>query len=351
LSEDGTVALTGTHYTMDGRLLAYATSASGSDRQEIRVRDVGTGKDFDDVIRWCKFAGVGWKQDKSGFWYNRFPADGEVPPEDMSNYNKVYWHTLGTPQSDDTLVYEDPANKEIGFWPAVTDDGDYLLLIVYHGTDPQNGIFYRRTDSDGAFIKLIPLETGMFNPIDNVGSVFYFHTDYKAPRGRVIAIDVTNPEVKDWKEIVPEKADVIDGVSMVNDRLVVNYMQDARNKLMIFGRDGTLEREVALPTIGSVDAISGRRDDTEMFFGFTSFTYPTTAFRYDFKTDQATVFHKPEIDFDGTQYETTQVFYRSKDGTRIPMFLTYKKGMKKDGNNPTLLYGYGGFNISLTPSF
>ncbi len=351
LSADGTVALTGTHYTMDGTLMAYATSASGSDRQEIRVRNLDTGKDYDDVIKWCKFAGVGWKKDKSGFWYNRFPAEGEVPKEDMSNYNKVYWHTLGTPQSDDRLVYEDKNNKEIGFWPVVTDDGDYLLLVVYHGTDPQNGIYYRRTDSDGEFIKLIPLETGMFNPVDNVGSVFYFHTDYKSPRGRVVAVDVASPAMENWKEIVPEQKDVIDGVAMVDDDFVVNYMHDARNKLMVYGRDGMLKGEIALPTIGSVGGITGHRADTEMFFAFTSFTYPTTTFRYDFTTHKATVFHKSEIDFDSSKYETTQVFYTSKDGTRVPMFLTYKKGMKKDGKNPTLLYGYGGFNISLTPFF
>jgi prolyl oligopeptidase len=351
LSADGTVALTGTHYTHDGTLMAYLTSASGSDRQEIRIRNVDTGKDYDEVIKWCRFAGVGWTKDNGGFWYDRFPADGEVPAEDMTNYCKVWWHKLGTPQSDDKLVFENKDNKEIGYSPFVTDDGAYLMLFVYHGTDPNNGIYYRMTDSYGEFVHLIELDKGMFNPIDNIGSTVYFHTDYKAPRGRVIAIDLANPAEANWKEIIPEKTDVIDGVSMVDDELVVNYMQDAKNKLMIFDKDGAFRHEVELPTIGSVGGISGRREDKEMFFDFTSFTYPTTTFRYDFATDKASVFHKPEIDFDGTQYETKQVFYKSKDGTRIPMFLTYKKGMKLDGKNPTLLYGYGGFNISITPSF
>ena len=351
LSEDGTVALSGTHYTLDGKLMAYAMSASGSDWQNIRIRDIDAGKDFDDVLEWCKFAGVGWKKDKSGFWYNRFPAEGEVAPEDRANYNKVYWHTLGTPQSADKLVFEDKDNKELGFYPGVTEDGSYLVLVVYHGTDPQNGVMVRKTDSDGEFIRVVGLETGMFNPIENVGSTMYFHTDFEAPRGRVIAIDMDNPARTNWKEIVPQKTEVIDGVSMVNNELVVNYMEDAKNKLMIFARDGKFRREIELPTIGSVGAISGNRGDTEMFFAFTSFTYPTTSFRYDFVTDKAAIFQKPEIDFDGTQYETRQVFFKSKDGTRIPMFITYKKGMKQNGNNPTLLYGYGGFNISLTPSF
>ncbi len=350
-SEDGTVALSGTHYTRDGTLMAYATSASGSDWQEIRVRDIDAGKDYDDLVKWCRFAGVAWKSDKSGFWYNRFPAEGEVAPEDRSNYARVYWHTLGTPQSEDKLVYEDKANKELGFYPGVTEDGNYLVLVVYHGTDPQNGILVRRTDSDGEFTSVVGLKTGMFNPVENVGSTMYFHTDFEAPRGRVIAVDLDNPARENWKEIIPQKTEVVDGVSMVNNQLVVNYMQDAKNKLMIFERDGKFRREIELPTIGSVGGISGERDHTEMFFAFTSFTYPTTAFRYDFQTDAVTVFRKPEIDFDGTGYETVQVFYNSKDGTRVPMFLTYKKGMKKDGKNPTLLYGYGGFNISITPSF
>jgi prolyl oligopeptidase len=351
LSADGTVALSGTHYTRDGKLMAYATSASGSDWQIIRVRDIDTGKDLGDVLEWCRFSGVGWKSDKSGFWYNRFPAEGEVPEEERSNYNKVYWHTLGTPQSEDKLVYEDKANKELGFYPAVTEDGSYLVLVVYHGTDPQNGVLVRKADSEGEFATIVDLKTGMFNPINNVGSTMFFHTDFEAPRGRVIAVDLDNPARANWKEIIPEKTEVIDGVSMINNQLVVNYMQDAKNKPAIFDQGGKLVAEIPLPTIGTVGGISGNREDSEMFFSFTSFTYPTTSFRYDFATGKAVVFQKSEIDFDGTNYETKQVFFTSKDGTKVPMFITHKKGIKLDGKNPTLLYGYGGFNISLTPSF
>jgi prolyl oligopeptidase len=351
LSADGTVALSGTNYTTDGKLMTYAVSASGSDWQEVHVRDVDAERDLDDVLKWCRFASIGWKSDKSGFWYNRFPAEGEVPEGERSNYNKVYWHKLGTPQSEDPLVYSDDAHKEYGFAPVVTEDGKYLVLYVYHGTDPKNGIYYRPADSNGEFTKLIELGEAMYSPIDNVGSVFYVHTDLDASRGRVVAIDVANPARANWKEIIPQKTEVIDGVSMVNDCLVVNYMQDAKNRLQIFDRDGKFRREIDLPTIGSVGGVSGDRADTEMFFSFTSYTYPTTSFRYDFKTDKVEVFRKPDLDFDGSQYETKQVFYNSKDGTKIPMFITYKKGMKQNGNNPTLLYGYGGFNISMTPSF
>jgi prolyl oligopeptidase len=351
LSEDGTIALTGTHYTKDGALMAYGTSASGSDRQTLHVRDVTTGEDLSDEIKWCRFAGVGWKKDKSGFWYNRFPADGEVAPEDMTNYSRIYWHTLGTPQSEDRVVLEDPANKEHGFYPGVTDDGEYLVIVLYHGTDPQNGVLVRKTDSDGDFTAIVGLETGMFNPIDNVGSTLYFHTDFEAPRGRIIAVDLNNPERENWKEIVAETKDVIDGVTMVNNQFVVNYMQDAKNTLVLYAADGKRSGDIPMPTIGSVGGISGSREDKEMFYSFTSFTYPTTSFRYDFTSGKSTVYQKSDIDFDGSKYETKQVFYPSRDGTKIPMFLTYKKGMKQDGKNPTLLYGYGGFNISITPTF
>ncbi len=351
LSTDGTVALSGTTYTEDGTMMAYAVSASGSDWQDVRVRDIDTGQDNGDVLKWCRFSGIGWKKDKSGFWYNRFPAEGEVAEEDRSNYNKVYWHQLGTPQSQDPLVYEDKINKELGFSPYVTQDGDYLVLFVYHGTDPKNGIYYKRTDGTGDWVKLIEQGTAMFTPIDNIGSVFYVQTDLDAPRGRVVAIDVTKPAQENWTEIIPQKTEVIDNVTMVNNELVVSYMQDAHHRMMIFQKDGKFQREIELPTIGTVGGVSGDRNDTEMFFAFTSFTYPTTSFRYDFKTDKVAVFRKPDLDFDGTQFESKQVFYASKDGTKIPMFITYKKGVKLDGNNPTLLYGYGGFNISMTPTF
>jgi prolyl oligopeptidase len=351
LSADGTIALSGTNYTEDGKLMAYALSASGSDWQEMHVRDIASGKDNGDLLKWCRFSGVGWKKDNSGFWYNRFPAEGEVAEEDRSNYNKVYWHQLGTPQSQDPLVYEDKTNKELGFSPYVTEDGDYLVLYVYHGTDPKNGIYYKRTDGKGDWVRLIEHNEAMFTPIDNVGTIWYVQTDLDAPRGRVVAIDVANPARENWKEIIPQKTEVIDNVTMVNGELVVAYLQDAHHRLMIFAKDGKFRREIELPTIGTVGGVSGKRTETEMFFSFTSYTYPTTSFRYDFKTDKVAVFRKPEVDFDGAQFETKQVFYPSKDGTKIPMFITHKKGIKLDGTNPTLLYGYGGFNISMTPNF
>ncbi len=351
LSEDGTIAVSATSYSEDGKLLAYGLSSRGSDWQEIKIRYVETGKDFDEVLKWCKFASIAWKHDQSGFYYDRFPEAGTVPEEDQNAYNRVYWHTLGTPQSSDVLVYEDPENKEWGFGPFVTDDGKYLGLYVTHGTDPRNGIYYREVEKGGEFVKLLALEEARFDPIDNIGSVWYFNTDLDAPRGRVVAIDVANPDRANWREVIPEGEDVLHNVGMVNNELVTAYLHDAHHVLKIHHTTGEFAREIELPTIGSAYGLSGERKDTEMFFGFTSFLYPTTAFRYDFKTNEASVFRRPEIDFDDSKYETKQVFYQSKDGTRVPMFITHKKGMALDGANPTILYGYGGFNAAMIPYF
>jgi prolyl oligopeptidase len=351
LSEDGTIAVSNAAYSEDGKLLAYGLSASGSDWQEIKIRHVDTGKDFDEAIKWCKFSSVAWKHDHSGFYYDRFPEAGTVPEEDQNAYNRVYWHTLGTPQSSDILVYEDPQHKEWGFGPFVTDDGKYLGLYVSHGTDPRNGIYYREVEKEGQFVKLLELGEAKYDVIDNIGPVWYVHTDLDAPRGRVIAIDVDNPDRANWRDVIHESRDVLHYVRMVNNELVAAYLQDAHHVLKIFHTTGEFSREIALPTIGSVSGLSGQRKDTEMFFGFTSFLYPSASFRYDFKTNEMSVFRRPEIDFDGSKYETEQVFYQSKDGTRVPMFITHKKGLTPDGNNPTLLFGYGGFNAAMIPYF
>jgi prolyl oligopeptidase len=351
LSADGTVAITGTSYTEDGMLLGYGLSAAGSDWQELHIRDVDAGKDYDEVLKWCKFASVAWKLDKSGFWYNRFPADGEPGSEQQGTHSRVCWHKLGTPQSEDVIVHKDDQNVELGFQPFTFHDGKYVFLIVYHGTDPKNGIYFRTEDSTEPFIHLVEHTVASFNPIETIGSTMYVRTDLDAPRGRVIAIDLNNPAKENWKEVIPQKTEVIDGVSLVNGELVVNYMRDAHNALMLYKLDGTLDREIPLPAIGTVDGVSGRPQDKEFFYAFTSFTYPTSSFRYDFTTGKSDVFHAPKVEFDPSQYETKQVFYASKDGTKIPMFITARKGLKLDGKNPTLLYGYGGFNIAMTPSF
>jgi prolyl oligopeptidase len=351
LSEDGTAALTNEIVSRDGKLLVYGVSRSGSDWKELRIRKVDTGEDYPEVIQWCKFNSVAWQPDNSGFYYNRFPEVGSVPPEDQTNYNRVYWHKLGTTQTDDVLIYERPDAKELAFSPDITEDGKYLLLHVWHGTDPKNRVYYRELDSDGPFILLLDEHDASYSFIENDGSLFFFNTDLDAPRNRIIAIDITQPERINWQEIIPEQADVLSFASLVNDQFVTAYMHHARHQLKLYTKTGSFIQNIELPTIGSIVELSGKRQDSEMFIGFTSFLYPNTIFRYDFKTGQLTLFRSPKMNFEPDNYVTEQVFYNSKDGTCVPMFLIHKKDLVLDDNNPTLLYGYGGFNVSMTPAF
>ncbi|MDQ3701308.1 MAG: prolyl oligopeptidase family serine peptidase, partial [Chloroflexota bacterium] len=363
---DGTAAVTNIRFTQDGSRVAYGLSRSGSDWQELHVRDCAAQTDHADVIHWCKFAGIAWHPAGHGFFYNRFPEPGTVPPEDESNHQRVYWHALGWQQAEDRLVYERPDAKELGFSPHTTDDGAYLVLHVWRGTEPENRFYFRRLTSDpaatapewapddGPFVRLLDEADARYDFVDNVGSLFYFHTDLDAPRGRIIAIDVECPQREHWREIVAQGESPIDQVAMVNDQLVVIYLRDVHHQIQRYSRDGAPLGEIALPGVGAVAGLQGRREDTELFLGFTSFLYPLTVLRYDFAAGRLETLRAPEIDFDAGAYETRQVFYRSKDGTRIPMFLTHRRGLALDaldGTNPALLYGYGGFNISLTPAF
>lgn len=351
LSKDGTIAVSTTAVSEDGTLLAYAISRSGSDRQEVKIRTIDSREDYEETLQWCRFTSIAWKHDNTGFFYNRFPDPNTVSAEDQTNYNRVYWHKLGTPQSQDKLIYERPDNKELGFAPLVTEDGKFLILNVYYGTDPKNRIYYRTIQSPGPFIRLLDDADARYDFVGNVDSVFYFNTDLDAPRGCIIAIDINNSSHSNWRTILSQTDDVIDYVALINNHFVVTYMHDVHHKFKIYDLDGAFVREIPLPALGTVGSLSGRQDGTEMFFSFTSFLFPNTSYRYDFRTERLTVFKKPKIDFDSSGYQTTQVFYRSKDSTRVPMFITHKKGLKLDGNNPTLLYGYGGFNINIRPSF
>lgn len=351
LSTDGTVALITQAYSHDGTLLAYGVSASGSDWQEVKIRRVATGEDYPEVIRWCRFTSVAWKHDSSGFYYDRFPQPGSVPAEDQNNYCRVYWHQLGTAQEEDPLIYERPDAKEWGFSPSISDDGAYLMLHVWLGTDTKNRFYVRPTESAGPFLHLLDDFDAAYHCVYNVGSLFYFHTDLHAPRGRIIAIDTTHPERENWREVLPEQEDVIDSVYVVHQQFLVILKHDAHHLVKRYALDGQFLGEIALPALGSLAEITSEPHDTEVFLNFTSFLHPPSIWRYDFLTETLHLWHGPHLNFATDQYETTQVFYRSKDGTRIPMFLTHKKGLTLDGTNPTLLYGYGGFSISLMPTF
>jgi prolyl oligopeptidase len=352
LSADGTVALSGTSITDDGKFLAYGTAASGSDWMEWHVREVDTGKDLPDLIKWVKFSGASWSKDGKGFFYSRYDEPKGTALRDANYFQKLYYHALGTSQAEDKLIYERPDNKELGFGGGVTDDGHYLVISVWQGTSPKNRLYYKDLTKPGAeVVRLLDDFDAQYQFVDNDGPVFWIQTDLDAPRGRLIAIDLRHPERANWKTVVPQGADKLESSNVVDNLFLLSYLKDAQTQVRVYELKGKLLRNVDLPGIGTAAGFGGKRKDKETFYSFTSFVSPTTIYRYDPEAGKSSVFRKPKVDFDSTQFETKQVFYNSKDGTRVPMFLTYKKGLKLDGENPTLLYAYGGFDISLTPSF
>ena len=353
LSEDGTVALSGMAVSENGAYLAYGLSTAGSDWVEWHVRDIETGKDTDDLLKWVKFSGASWTHDHIGFFYSRYDEPDETTKlEAVNYYQKLYYHRLGTPQTEDILIYERPDQKEWGFSGEVTDDGKYLVISVWKGTDPDNLVFYKDlTNPDSSVVELIQEFEASYGFVDNDGTKFWFRTDLDASKGRLIAIDLSQPERDQWQEIIPESEDTLEGVGILNNQFVADYLKDAYTNIRIYSLEGDFVRDVELPGIGSADGFDGKREDTETFYSFTSFTTPSTIYRYDMSTGESTLYRQPQVDFNPEAYETHQVFYASADGTQIPMFITYKKGLELNGQNPTLLYGYGGFSISLTPSF
>ncbi len=353
LSSDGTVALAGTAISDDGKLMAYGTETSGSDWQEWHVRNVDTGKDLPDVIKWVKFSGASWTKDAKGFFYSRYDEPQQDTMMRGANYfQKLYYHRLGTTEAEDKLVYDRPDNKELGFSGSVTDDGHYLVITVWEGTSPKNRLYYKDlSQPDAPVVKLLDDFDAQYQFIDNDGPVFWIQTDLEAPRGRLIAIDTQHPERANWKTVVPQGADKLESASAVDNQFLLGYLKDARAEVRVYDLKGNFLRDVDLPGIGTAAGFGGKRKDKETFYAFTSFISPTTIYRYDPEAGKSSVFRQPKVDFDPALYETKQVFYHSKDGTRVPMFLTYKKGLKLNGENPTLLYAYGGFDISLTPYF
>ena len=352
LSADGTVALMGYSVSEDGKLMAYGTSTAGSDWMEWRVRAIDTGADLPDKIEWVKSSGAAWTKDGKGFFYSRYDAPKATDTYKGLNYfHKLYYHRLGTPQAEDALIYHRPDQKEWGFAGGVTDDGRYLAISIWHGTDTRNRFFYKELAAGTNVVELLNDFDADYSFIDNVGSVFYFRTDYLAPRGRVIAIDVAQPARSNWREIVPQTADRLLGASLVGNQLIASYLKDAHSEVKLFELSGRPLRTIELPGLGTASGFGGKRTDTETFYSFTSFTTPATIYRYDLQTGTSTIFRRPKIQFNPDDYETRQVFYPSKDGTRVPLFITHKKGLKPAGSAPTLLYGYGGFDISLTPNF
>jgi prolyl oligopeptidase len=352
-SKDGTVALSGMTISDDGSYVAYGVAEAGSDWHTWKVLDVATGQPLADDIKWVKYSGTTWTPDGKGFFYGRFdePKPGEKFVALTFN-QKLYYHRIGTRQADDVLVYKRPDHPEWGFGASVSDDGRWLVVAIHVGTDARYRIVYRDLSEPLAgMVDLIEDFDNEYHFVGNDGPVFYFKTDYKAPRGRLIAIDTRDPDRAHWKEIIPESKDSLTGVGLVGNLFVAHYLKDARTQVKMYAIDGSLVRDVDLPGIGSATGFAGKRTDTETFYMFSSFATPPSTYRYDLISGKSALLRRAEAKFTPDRYEVKQVFYASKDGTKVPMFITARKGIKLDGSNPTLLYGYGGFNIPMTPQF
>jgi len=353
LSDDGTVSLADFEISDDGRLMAYSLSTAGSDWREWRVRDVATGRDFVDHLRWAKFSGASWTADGQGFFYSRYDEPKHVNELVGTNFfQKLYYHRLGTPQADDELVYHRPDQKEWGFGGHVTDDGRYLVIDVWRGSERKNGVFYKKLDDPAAaVVELLNEFDAAYDFVGNDGPKFWFRTDADAPRGRVVEIDITAPERGRWRDVIATSEHALGDVDFVGHRFIASYLRDAHSQVKVFDAQGKLEREIPLPGLGTATGFHGREDDRETFFAYASFTTPMTVYRYDVERGDTAVFREPKVHFRPDEYATRQVFYRSRDGARVPMFITHRRDLELDGRNPTLLFGYGGFDVSITPAF
>ncbi len=350
-NDEGTSALKSIAFSDDGRYLAYARAEAGSDWVSWLVRDLKTGKDLADKLEWIKFSDVSWTPDNRGFFYARYDAPEEGAFVGRNEYNKLYYHRLGSQQSDDVLVYERSDEPDWGFDPTVSEDGRYLIITTWEGTDNNLVSYKDLSEPYGMVTPLVSEFDADYWFVGNDGPVFWFQTDNGAPLGQVIAIDVRNPGREHWKTVIAEAEDKLEGVSLVNNLFIATYLKDACTRARVFDTSGRLVRELELPGIGSASGFGGKRSETETFYSFASFDAPPSIYHVDLITGESRLMRRAEVPVDLDQIEVKQVFYTSKDGTRVPMFLVHKQGIELDGSNPTLLYGYGGFNISLTPYF
>ena len=358
LSADGTVALNGFSVSDDGKLLVYSLSQGGSDWQEVHLRDVDTAEDREDALQWVKFSGFSWTHDNAGFFYSRFPEPAEGAALQQANRDKkLLYHRIGTPQSEDILIYERPDQPDWGIYSLMSDDGRYLLLTLTEGTDRRNRLCYKDLGSPNSpdltapVIPLFDAFDASYSYLGHDERTFYVLTDKDAPRSKVISVDLTHPDPSQWKTLIPEDPDVLRDIAMLGDRFIASYLHSAYTEVRFYDLAGKFQKKLETPALGSIGGFSCKRTDTECFYAFTSYLYPTTLYRYEAATGQSTLFREPEIKFDPSPYETQQVFYKSKDGTKVSMFLTHRRDLKRDGSNAVYLYGYGGFGVSLTPSF
>jgi prolyl oligopeptidase len=352
-SKDGTMALAGMAFSDDGRSMAYGVAEAGSDWHVWHVLQLETGKVLDDELKWVKFGGAAWTADGKGWFYSRYPEPAPAATFQSLNLNhQVYYHRVATAQTDDVLVYHRADHPEWTFGPEVSEDGRYLVITVRQSTDAKHRIVYRDlTEPYGLPVELIDHFENEYTFAGNDGPVFFFKTDLAAPRGRLIAIDLRRPQRAHWREVIPQAAETLTGIGFVANQFVATYLKHATTQVKIFTMDGRPLREVSFPTLGTATGFDGRRSDTETFYSFSSFATPPSTYRYDLLTGSSTLLRRAQVKFHPDDYEVKQVFLASKDGTRIPMFLAHRRGIALDGSNPTLLYGYGGFNISQTPGF
>lgn len=348
-SDDGTVALINYFISHDGKYVAYSLSTHGSDWQEIRVRNVDTGKDKKDHLVHVKFTNVAWLPDDSGFYYNRFPDPNTIREEDDGKFNKVYLHRLGTDQSEDEFVFEHHKNNELMYSPMISEDKKYLILHAFHGTASENQVYIKSLDGEGEFIKLLDQQDASYHYVTNIGKDFYFVTNKDAPNRRIIKINLDHQEWKHWEEIIEERDHVIDHFLYINGKFILSYLKDAHSQIQVYDQTGQLIEEISLPFIGSVTSLSRNKEEDKVYFSLTSFLHPITLYEYDIQKKTLSNVARTKLPISTDSFITEQVFYISKDGTKVPMFITRKKDIEYNGSHPTLLYGYGGFNISLTP--
>ena len=352
LSEDGTVALSGAEVSNDGRYLAYGVSEAGSDWQTWYVRRVEDGMDLEDKIEWVKFSGASWDKETQGFYYSRYDVPEGDALKQANYFHKLYYHKMGTPQSEDRLILERPDQKEWGFDGQVTEDGRYLIIYVWHGTASENGVFYLDlADPSSDVVELLPDFDAEYVLVGNDGPKFYFKTDQSAPQNRMIAIDIDNPAPEFWKELIPEDPDKLEFAYYVGGRFICTYLHHAAHQVRFFKTDGTPDGELELPGLGMAVGFGGRADDPETFYKFSNFTTPGTVYHFNLDTRETALFREPDVAFDPDDYVTKQIFYESKDGTRVPLFISHRKDLEITSDTPTYLYGYGGFNIPLSLSF
>ncbi len=349
-SEDGTVSLKTLYFSRDHKYCGYAISRSGSDWTEFYVKEVESGKLLDDHLEWIKFSGMAWYKD--GFFYSRYDKPDEKSAMKSQNINqKVYYHKVGTSQDKDKLIYQDKKNEKRGFSVSVTDDERFLTFFVWEGSSSENMLYVKDLKKNGKIRKVIGKKEAEYVVVDNIGDKLLVKTNYEAPNYRLVIIDPKKPAKENWKEIIPESEYLLNGVYSIGGKLIVRYLKDVLTYLSVYDMEGKKINDISLPTVGSAGNIGGNKYDKEFFYTFTTYTYPSTIFIYNLEEQSSRVFKKPDIKFDIDEYETEQVFYKSKDGTDIPLFITKKKSVKTDGDNPTILYGYGGFNVIMKPAF